>query len=460
MFWNAAVVLLTAVATLVVLRQGVRYALLHEMDLSLQEDVAEIAFAVESDRHPGIRSLKEELDRKARGHEQHEWFVVLFDANRRFLWSSSVSAASAEQAGAIPDRTPVTRGDRRIVQHSLADPKSPVSTIRVGASLAPLNSDMARIDRLVMAAVAVALVIAPLGGYWLAGRATRVLADITNTAAGIRPGQLDERLPIRGVGDELDRLSTTVNELLDRIAHYLQQSRDLLANSAHELRSPLAAIRSSVEVALSSKDPVEDHRELLADVIEQCESLELLINQLLLLAETDADRLKTKTGQVAFDEIVRRSCAMFEGAAESRGVRLTAGDLPSVDVAGAELYLRQLMNNLLDNAIKFTSDGGQIDVELRADYANRTATLIVRDTGHGISAESLPHVFERFYRGDRARTRNHTAPGGTGLGLSICEAIVQAHGGTIAAESELGRGTAFHVRLPMAARQKATLARG
>lgn len=181
---------------------------------------------------------------------------------------------------------------------------------------------MARVDQMVLIAAAGILLLAPLCGYWLASRAARTVGEIIQTASRLRPSHLDERLPVRGTGDELDQLAETVNGLLDRIAAYLQQRRDFVANSAHELRSPLAAIRSSVEVALSSGRSADEYEDLLVDILDQSGTLETLVNQLLLLSETEVDQLRKQGEQIAFDEIVSKSVEMFRGVAESKEVDL------------------------------------------------------------------------------------------------------------------------------------------
>jgi signal transduction histidine kinase len=269
-------------------------------------------------------------------------------------------------------------------------------------------------------------------------------------------------VPVRGTGDELDSLAQTINGLLDRIANYLQQEHDFLANAAHDLRTPLAAIRSSVEVALGVGRTGEEYREILSLVIEQCSSLQTLVNQLLLLAETDSDMLHTDAEPVQLDQIVARVVEMFEGVADDYGIELRSSDLPTVEVPGNRHHLRQVVSNLLDNALKFTaahrdaegckpgdkSHRGCVTIDLARDDQARLAHLRVRDNGIGIAPEDLPHVFERFFRGDKARARDGIA-GGTGLGLSICKAIVDAHGGEIIVDSTPGEGSTFTVTLPL-----------
>lgn len=441
MVWNAAVVVVTACVTLFALREGVRITLIRELDQLLQEDLHEIEIALK--QHEDMATLHEQLDRKDAGHAQHKWFAELIGGDGQLRYQSKHVPPASVWAG---------EGDvsaRTAGQWRLATRTAPVGDmrIRVGASLESLHADVARLDRFVALAACGVLLIAPLCGYWLAGRATRPLAKIIETTAGLRPSHLDERLEIRGTGDELDQLSETFNRLLDRIGKYLQERRDFLANSAHELRTPLAAIRSSIEVALSGGRTNAEYEELLSEIIEESASLELLVNQVQLLSETETERLKADKQQVRFNDLVERAMDMFGGVAEFREIQLVCPALPSIVVYGNQQHLRQVIYNLLDNALKFTPAGGRVTVQLYSDDRENTIVFAVRDSGSGIPEEELSLVFDRFFQGNRSRTGT-VEKRGVGLGLSICQAIIQAHGGTIEVESKIGKGTCFTVRLP------------
>ena len=464
MLWDAAAVFLTVVAVLIGVREGVRFALLHEIDEVLLEDIDEIDLLLKDSGPNGDSTLHANLDRKALGHTHHVWFVQFLDKNGKANWSSVNTPEESAAFADIPDEVGVSQMGFRVIRSLLPKPTAERRWIVVGSSLLIPNQDLERIDQLAFIIGALALLLAPLGGYLLANHAIQPIAEQTRTAARLRPTQLNERLPTRGSGDELDRLALTFNALLDRTAEYLQQKHDFLANAAHELRTPLAAIHSSVEVALNSDRSAEEYRDLLVDVIAETESLEILIKQLLLLAEVDADRLKIHAESVRLDEIVRAACDMFQAAAESRGIRLAVQLTDEVFVEGNRQHLRQVINNLIDNAIKYTAAkrdlpeptkssiepplADVITISLRRDETMRLAVLVVEDQGIGIGAEHLPHILERFYRADHSRTRV-SAVTGTGLGLSICDAIITAHRGTISATSEPGRGTRFEVKLPL-----------
>lgn len=444
MVWNATVVMVTACVTLIALREGVRITLIRELDQLLRDDIQEIELAL--DEHTAAQELHRQLDRKDAGHTRHhKWFAELIDERNGDSSYRSLHAP-ATNVWASVGTAAVTVDEWRLM--SVERPDHGI-TVRVGASLHLIRADIARLDRIVVLAGCGVLFVAPLCGYWLALRATRPLTQIISTTARMRPTQLHERLTIRGTGDELDQLSATINDLLNRIGRYLQDHRDFLANSAHELRTPLAAIHASIEVALAGSRTNEEYRELLSEIIEESSSLEVMVNQLLLLSETEAERLKVEPHPVRFDELVTKAVDMFSGVAEYRDIQLSAGNLPAVSVDGNRQHLRHVINNLVDNALKFTPGGGEVRVDLSMEIDTGMCHFIVEDTGVGIAQEELQHVFDRFFRGNRPRAVGHEARG-TGLGLSICQAVVRAHGGTITVTSEVGKGTKFVVRLPLA----------
>ena len=446
MAWNTGVMLLMVLPTLFLIREGFRRLVHYEFDRILAEDINEIKLSIKQ-LYPDLPKLYEELRRRAQGHAHHGWFVQLFHGDYTPLWQSL----------STPDDVPDLETDQPsrldadpylLVQDRLNQPGIPPIVIRVGSSLRLIQEDVRLLTQSLVLVGVLITFLAPLGGYWLSGRAIRPLAKIIHKTSRLRPSNIAERLPIRGTGDELDQLSQTINGLLNRIALYLEQKGDFLANAAHELRSPLAAIRSLAEVALNSERTPDEYVTLLNDIMEECTSLSTLVNQLLLLAEGDAGRLALHPHGVRLDQVVQKSLAMFEGVAESVGVQLQAAALAPVQVAGDENHLRQVINNLVDNAIKFTPPGGRVLVEVAAEAEAPQALLRVSDTGSGITKQELPRIFERFYRSDKSRHRDDGRRG-TGLGLAICQSIVSALQGQITVDSVAGKGSRFTVHLPL-----------
>lgn len=444
--WNTVVVLLMIVVTLLAVREGLRLTLTRELDQLLDEDALEIQLAVE-EFYPDWDLIREEINRKEIGHAHRSLFVQVLDQNGASLLASSKVPRESEMEGAEAVEGVSSDHDFRVVAKRISRPGIPPLSIRVGSSTAFVRDDLDRLSRMSVWVAIALLPLASWGGYWLAGRATKPLAEISQTAARLRPARLDERLPVHRSDDELDQLSRTINNLLDRIADYLALNREFIANAAHELRSPLAAIQSSVEVTLNADRSVAEYQELLGEIAEECGSLTTLVNQLLLLAESDAGPAQLTRGPVRLDRVVKKSLEMFHGAAEERNVLLQSTRLEPAEIHGDATRLWQVVNNLIDNALKFTPPKGRVSVEVFRDREHDRVVLRVSDTGVGIAPDNLPHVFERFYQGDKSRQRDFPARG-NGLGLSICQSIVQAHGGTIAVASTPGKGTQFTVLLP------------
>lgn len=460
MLWNIAAAVLTAFAILLAVREGVRYTLIHEMNQVLHEDLAEVRLYFESPGAQDAGKIREELNRKARGHDYHGWFAQFVDAAGRRTWATQNAPDLPPLTQQQIDAETFDHGPYRLRAEKISGIPGTVA-VCVGCNERFVTREMATIDSLAIKVGAAVLLIAPIGGFLLAGRTTRILAQLIQKTSKLRPSRLEERLPIRGGQDELDALAGTINGLLDRIAAYLQRKHDFLANAAHELRTPLAAIRSSVEVALDGQRSEKEYRELLDEVIDQCSALQVLVNQLLLLAESDVDPTNFPLEPVRLDEVVQRAIDMFQGVAESRCVQLQAAGIEPVTVAGNRQHLRQVLNNLLDNAIKFTADrhqtgepgqvvseqSGRIQVRLEHDDRQRKARLTITDNGAGIDPGGLALVFDRFYRGEKSRVRDG-GPYGSGLGLSICQSIIAAHRGTIEVASQVNLGTTVTITLP------------
>lgn len=447
--WNTLIMLLLIVGTLFGVRTAVWYALLHEIEQLLDEDLTEVRLTVES-LWPDMNRIEAALERKAITHTHRGLYVRLIDGQGKLLFKSS----TAPDKLVVPYTDTSEFGPRTVSVFRLAQQRTrrvdmPLHVVRGGVSLKELHNELQSLTNILAIVAVAAIVITPLGGYLLAHRATQPIREIIETTHLLRPDDLDERrLPIRGTHDELDQLSTTVNGFLDRIAAFISQSRRFTADAAHELRSPLAAIQSSLEVTLNSDRSIEEYKDAITGVLEECDQLRTLVNQLLTLTEVDRERIGPDAPVVDLERTCRKSIDMFQAVAELQGVSLVAR-LEPAPLRGDAGRLRQVVNNLLDNALKFTPAGGRVTIELRTDVDSRQIVLAVADTGAGIDDLDLPYIFDRFYRGDKSRQRQQASTG-TGLGLSIVRSTVMAHGGQIRVTSTRGQGTTFTVNLPLA----------
>jgi heavy metal sensor kinase len=316
--------------------------------------------------------------------------------------------------------------------------------VQIATSLASRNRDLAALRNVLLTILPAGLLAAVLGGWWLAGRALAPVARMTETARQIGARNLTERIPITNPADELGHLAATLNAMIARLADALEAQRRFTADASHELMTPLTAIRTEAEVALQSPRSAAEHAKVLASVVEEVDRLTRLGRQLLFLASEDACSSPRRLHPVPLAGTVRAAVELMRAQAEQAGIEVAVGPLPTVHVRGEGERLRQAFVNLLDNAVKYNRPGGKVVVQGRC--TNGQALVEVADTGIGMPPEAVPHIFERFYRVDRSRSRR---TGGTGLGLSIVKTTVEGFGGTVQVESEPDRGSTFRVVLPV-----------
>jgi len=289
------------------------------------------------------------------------------------------------------------------------------------------------------------LALASAGGYWMSRRALTPFDEITQAARNINSRNLSSRLTVPQSGDELQRLSETLNGMLERLDAAFKRITQFTADASHELRTPVALMRTTAELSLRKSRSESEYHEALTQILGDLEKTSVLVERLMLLGRADVGVETLARAPVNLGDSLREACEKGRtlAAAKQIIIREQIASKPVV-VAGDTHAVYRLFLILLDNAVKYTPPGGQISVSLTSgpDFA----VIEVQDTGIGIGAADLPHIFERFYRADRARSREL---GGAGLGLSIARWIAEAHGGSIHVQSTLGAGSVFQVRLPV-----------
>jgi heavy metal sensor kinase len=289
------------------------------------------------------------------------------------------------------------------------------------------------------------LILASAGGYWLSRRALAPVDQITRAAQDINSNSLAKRLDIPQSGDELQRLSETLNSMLGRLESSFNRITQFTADASHELRTPLALMRTTTEVSLRTSQTVADYREAQQEVLAELEKTSSLVEKLMLLARADAGVETLQHAPVNLAECLRDACKDGKVLAAAKQLTFTEGiESSELIVEGDSHALHRLFLILIDNAVKYTPSGGSITVGLKRTDASAVAEF--RDTGIGISADDLPNIFERFYRADKARSREF---GGVGLGLSIARWVAEAHRGSIEVQRTPGSGSVFRVRLPL-----------
>jgi heavy metal sensor kinase len=295
---------------------------------------------------------------------------------------------------------------------------------------------------LMLLAVPLTLALASAGGLFLAGRALAPIDRITRTAASIGVDDLSRRLAVRST-DEVGRLARTFDDMLARLERAFQRQRQFTSDASHELRTPLTLLASQIDVALERRRTPAEYQRVLSSLRADTTRMSQLVGELLTLARADDGQQLLSAEPLDLANLVHSVVDTMQPLAEQRGVRLTQAVDSTSLVHGDQTRLSQLLINVVDNGLRYTPRGGTVAVGVGLE--NTSAVVRVSDTGVGIAADHLPHVFERFYRVDAARAR---ADGGSGLGLAICRWIAEAHGGSLAVNSELERGSTFTLRLP------------
>jgi heavy metal sensor kinase len=292
-------------------------------------------------------------------------------------------------------------------------------------------------------AIPLALALAAGGGIFLARRALKPVDKIAQTAQEIEESDLSRRINVN-TKDELGRLAATLNAMIGRLEKAFQRQKQFTSDASHELRTPLAVIEAESTLALQKERPLSDYRQSLETISQESRQMSSLIDQLLTLARADAGKEQWNFTEVNLGKLIANLGTDVEVLCQEKGLSFQLGQPQDLVVKGDEARLRELFMNLLDNAIRYTPAPGVVSVSLRRE--GQMAVVAITDTGVGIPAEDIPFIFERFYRVDKSRSRTE---GGSGLGLAICRHIVEAHGGKIEVESQVGAGSTFSVWLPI-----------
>jgi heavy metal sensor kinase len=371
--------------------------------------------------------------------------LVLDNTGQQFRPATDADAVDAALSGKTNRRdTEVGRVDLRVMTSPVMTEEGIVGAVEVGLSKEEVKDTLNQLLIIIAGGYPLALAVAGLGGAFLAGRALSPIDRLTRVARRISAEDLSQRLDMRLPDDEVGRLANTFDEMIARLDEAFRRQRQFTADASHELRTPLTAIKGQTEVALQRDRDADTYREVLRRVNSEVDRMIRLVGSLLTLARADAQQIPVGRESVDLRRLVMDAVEQVRPAAAEKAIALNVGSNSDIRLDADQDLILQLMLNLLDNSVKYTPSGGTIEIACRA--AGDQAEVTVADTGPGIPAEHLPHVFDRFYRVDKARTR---AEGGAGLGLSISRWIAQAHGGTLRVESTPGQGSKFTLSLPV-----------
>jgi heavy metal sensor kinase len=318
--------------------------------------------------------------------------------------------------------------------------------IQIAASLASTNEILTDLLGVLALALLLSTGIAVTGGFFLVRSALKPLDNMAARAQKITSRSLHERMPVSDTGDELQQLSISLNRMIERLEEAFHHISRFSADASHELRTPLTIMRGELETTIQNPEIDPRVRETFGAVLEETVRLSKIVDQLLTMSRLDAGEAFLDLSRCDFSELVRTTVEHMRLLADEKKLDLRVEAAEEVQVEGDQSRLQQVIVNLLDNAIKYTPEGGSISVSVRG--GSDKAVLTVTDTGIGISQEGQAHIFERFYRTDKARSREL---GGTGLGLSIVKSIGAAHGGRVSVQSTEGRGSTFRFEIPQLA---------
>jgi heavy metal sensor kinase len=422
-----------------------------QLDHRLNEDVETIEGLLALDSNGHIQLMTGNLDEDAR--DLQPYFLEVWSATGSVLYRSPQLGERDLGRPPTPAGDPGRMGQRsiqladgtrvRIVgrRHSLDG--TPVR-LRLGLSEEPLWREFLQMVSVLGIGLPIALLLIGGTGYAVARRALQPLDSMAKRAEKITAERLGERLPIGNPNDELGHLGRVFNETLGRLERSFEQLRRFTADASHELRTPLTAIRSVGEVSLQRTGDAEYYRDIVGSMLEEANRLTRLVDSLLTMSRADAGRIPLQYTEFALLDLAKEAASMIDVLAEEKNQSMIIEGDGGIVVRGDRLILRQALINLLDNAVKYSPEGGRVEIRVGSDAGE--AFVDVRDSGPGIPLEHRSRVFDRFYRVDKSRSRGG---GGAGLGLSISEWAVHAHGGRVELDCDHGPGCTFRIRIPV-----------
>jgi heavy metal sensor kinase len=455
--WGMGVTLAVCAVLCCGLYVGLSVSLHREVDSFLEGEVQEFRAILHEEQDDSLTEIERDIRRELGSRLRGDLTFRLLDPTGRVVVTSDPHDALPDPwtrpmrprqpgGGAWFDTVDLGRSTRsvRVCSQWTDLPARGGFLAQATYDLGGIAASLSAFRRLCIGTMIVAAGLSLIGGRWLAHRILQPVQRMTDAARRIGGDNLSQRLSRTGNEDELDGLGAVLNEMLERLEHQFSRIQQFSADAAHEFRTPLAALRGNAEVALSSEAAESELRSVLEASIEEYDRLSRIADDLLLLARADSGRPFLSRRRFSLNTAVQDVVDLFAPLAQDEGVSLAFASETTAPIDADGARIRQVVSNLLDNALKFTPAGGRITISV--GQSNSTVELTVADSGPGISAEHLPHVFDRFYRVDRARTREGA---GAGLGLSISRTIVEAHGGSIRLTSQPESGTTVLVRLPV-----------
>lgn len=400
-------------------------------------------------------SLRSEVE-KLYSPEINDRFIRISRADGHVVYASGSPRSELFDSSRVPQITgnflegaarkvPVPGGALLIAAVPATGSDGTLYRVEVGTSATPAENTLGQVLVMLAVGLPIAVAVAVAGGFILVRRALEPVERMAVKAEEITQHNLSERLPVVESGDELERLSISLNHMISRLEDALRGSKQFVADASHELRTPLTVIRGELESLAQDGRLARETREALGSVLEEVERLAEIVESLFALSRLDAGEAHSEWLRFDLAELAATTAEQMSLLATDKNVLVECESTPGVTVEGDRARLKQVIVNLLDNAIKYTPSGGRVRLSVRREEG--FAVLDVADNGVGIAPEALPHVFKRFYRVDGSRSREQ---GGAGLGLAIVKSICTAHGAEVEVVSSPGQGSRFRMRQPLA----------
>ena len=439
-----------AFTLLAVLSFGAFYYRIYAVTMERMDEelLEEIDYYTQFLEGSGLAGLKKRLIEETDAENPEEEFYRLMDFNGNILTTSDMSAwGPIDQSAVIADLKgneidhvfqTITLEEDDMKARVIAAVIGPDAILQIGESLEEADEYLEIFLNLFIILTGILIIAAALIGWYLARQALADMAEVTRTADDISRGDYDRRVEVKGQLKEIDRLGMTFNHMLDRIQILLRSMKEINDNIAHDLRSPLARIRGIAEMTLNDDKTISDYKEMAVNTIEECDSLIEMINTMLDITEAEAGVNGGTDEKFDIVDIITEACELFRPLAENKQIALDYHPAESLPFRGNRKKMQRIVTNLLENAIKYTPDRGTVTVSAAAKDGQ--FQICFKDTGIGISAKDLPHIFERFYRCDRSRPH-----GGVGLGLSLAQAFAKSMQGNIWVDSSTSLGSKFTV---------------
>ncbi|MCF6235585.1 MAG: HAMP domain-containing histidine kinase [Gammaproteobacteria bacterium] len=448
-FWYTLVVIIL----ITIIFNASYFSLKKILDQNIEDDLLEgtVEFQILY-QNEGLDGVKREIEREISLGEEQDFFFQLFNNEGIQIYSSDLShwqflpenqhIIKQVFSTSKPIFQTISIQETEYKAKTIHDLIAPDILLYTGESTEDIQDIMTFLSNVFISMFLIVIPIAFGIGWLMAGHAVKDIKEVSRIASEIEKGKLDRRVSVSAQGDEITQLVNTFNAMLDRIRVLIFEMTEMTDNIAHDLRSPLARIRVISETTLSNENTPKEFKSAASDTIEECDRLLQMINSALDVAEAEADTIQLLKQKVNISHLVQDACELFETMAEKKGIKLACRLDNSCYVYGNIQNLQRMLANLLDNAIKYTSANGRVDVVLTCTKKN--IEIMVMDTGMGIPKDDQERVFDRFFRCDQSRTHD-----GCGLGLSFSRAVARSHSGDISLSSRLKKGSRFTIKLPV-----------